>query len=276
MVEWGLRTPKLDRAEVGDDAVELDEFPAAVVCAHCGRGDCAGQCEDHDLASQVFAIVPWERPGSGWIRRLWSTARLATLKHETFFGSLPGGDYGSALRFAATAELTTVAVHALLLAGVASAIFPDLARAVVADSALQVWLLRGSILGLPLLAAVMVALHLIHGVGLDFGARHRAGRSRHGFRFGCYACGWDLLSLPIGVVVTALTDGPRDALRAIALGLTAPRRAGAAYLRGVHRLEGPALQRALLLGSIAPAGALLTVLLLAAAGTLAAVLLGVH
>ncbi len=256
-----------------DDGADLDDVPAAVVCAHCGRGDCLGDCEGPDAASQVFAIVPWERSGGPWLPRLWGTARLATLSHDAFFGSLPGGDVAPALRFAVIAELTAVTLHALLLAALACLLFPALPGALLSNDTLLRWTLRGVCLGVPLTAAMAIGLHLLHGIGLDLGARMQGARPRHGVRFGCYSCGWDLVTLPLGVLLTGVLVGPGAALGAIRLSVTVPRRAGAAYLRGVHQLGGPAHGRALRTGGLLPAAALLTVVLLTASWTLLGALL---
>lgn len=245
-----------------EESIDLDDVPAAVVCAHCGRGDCLGECEGTDGTSQVFAIIPWERSSGPWIPRLWGTARLTTLSHEAFFGSLPGGDVAPALRFAVVVELAAVTVHALLLAALACVLFPSLSRQLLSSDILLRVALQGGLLGVPLVAALAIGLHVLHGVGLDLGARLQGGRPRHGVRFGCYSCGWDLVTLPLGVLLTALLVGPGAALRTVRLGLTVPHRAGAAYLRGVHQLGGSALRRAGRTGGLLPVTALLTVALL--------------
>lgn len=234
------------------EPLELEDVPAAVVCAHCGRGDCAGTCVSEADNSQVFTIIPWERRGAGVVRRLWGTARLATLSHARFFASLPNGDAAPALRFAVLAELFAVSLHAGLLLGFGALLLPDTTRAVLASSSLQLSLLRGALIVLPGLALLMVLLHVSHGVGLDLAARATGSRLRHGLRFGAYCCGWDLVTSPLGLLVTAVEASPRIALRAAGLAITAPRRAAAAYLSGVHHLEGRALRRAARLGGLAP------------------------
>jgi hypothetical protein len=56
-------------------------------------------------------------------------------------------------------------------------------------------------------------------------------------RFGLYSCGWDLVTLPLGLLVLMFTDGPLSALRHSARGLTAPNSAALSYLTHVHRFE---------------------------------------
>jgi hypothetical protein len=101
--------------------------------------------------------------------------------------------------------------------------------------------LRGLTIGLPLVAVVMVILHVLHGLIIDRAAR-KAGSSRRGrgLRFGLYACGWDLVTLPRGLLVLLFTDGPSAVRRAAGLAVSVPNRAARAYLAGVHGLD-PAL-----------------------------------
>jgi hypothetical protein len=247
--------PRRTVADARDEAVEsptsetfeLMDVPAAVVCAFCGDAECPGCAglEEPTNASGVLAIVPWERPGSSALRRMWSTAKLATQSSETFFGALPEGDPVAALRFALIAELLAVAGLCVALVPVALLFAPWLATAVVHDPALRAMLARGLTCAIPGIGLVMVAIHAAHGYGLDLGARrHGARRRGRGLRFGLYACGWDLVTLPLGLAVIAIGDGMGAALRAAPLSLTVPGRAARAYLLGVHRLDEQAARRA--------------------------------
>jgi hypothetical protein len=229
------------------EAFELIDVPAAVVCAACGSSECAG-CSGVDEtthASGVVAIVPWERPGLGAARRLWTTAKLATRSSDTFFGALPEGDPTPALRFAFLAELCAVAGLCIALVPIALLFAPWLATAVVDDAALRATLGRALFCAIPGFALVMVALHAAHGVGLDLGAR-RLGVARRGrgLRFGLYSCGWDLVTLPLGLAMVAIGDGLGAALKTAPLSLTVPARAARAYLMGVHRLDEAQAQNA--------------------------------
>ena len=230
-------------ADAQPELVELDDVPAAVVCAHCGQADCLGEClglEETTHASKVVAIVPWERPVGGWLARLWSTARLTTVNHAAFFGSLPAGDVGAAAMFALVAELLTVSAHLAFIATLAAFVFPELAAAVRADPRLLSAVIRGAGVTIPAVAGLMVFLHTVNGLALDWGARRRGGRKRLGLRFGLYSCGWDLVTLPLGLLVLAVTAGPGVALKAAPLGVTLPPRAARAYLKGVQNLDDEA------------------------------------
>ena len=88
------------------------------------------------------------------------------------------------------------------------------------------------------LVLAMVSLHALHGLALDLAARRYGGRrTARGLRFGLYACGWDLITLPLGLLFVALSSGLAAARRAAPLGLTAPAHASQAYLVGVHGLS---------------------------------------
>ena len=227
-------------------AAELFDVPAAIVCANCGSPECPGcAVEEPTHASGVVAIVPWERPGLGLTRRVWTTARLSTTS-DSFFGALPDGDAQAALRFAVIAELIAVFGLLLFVAPIVLGATPWLAAAVFNDASLREMLLRALGWGIPGVALGMVALHAVYGVCLDLGARRvgARGRRNRGLRFGLYACGWDLVTLPLGWLIVALSEGPRAAMKIPALGLTIPSRAARAYLRGVHQLEEARARRA--------------------------------
>jgi hypothetical protein len=222
-----------------ETALELVDVPAAVVCANCGSPDCQGCSPDDNQASGVIAIVPWERPGQRLPARLLSTARLATTSSESFFGALPEGDIIPAVRFAILAELLAVSGLVLFFAPLVFLVAPWLARALVLDSSLREATLRALASGIPGVAFAMVAIHAAHGLGLDWGARRYGARSRRGrgLRFGLYACGWDLLTLPLALLFLSIAEGPRKALQTAALGLSVPSRAARAYVRGVYHLN---------------------------------------
>ena len=246
MAQAPLPSKLLENAEPAESA-ELFDVPAAVVCALCGRGDCSG-CSDQEEYTQgsgVVAIVPWERPGS--VRqRLWETAKQATLNSEAFFAALPEGAIAPALGFAVLAELLAVAGLSLLLGGTALALVPEAIVALRDQPDFRDLVLRVIAIGVPSTALTMVAVHLLHGAGLDWGAR-RAGSSRkfgRGLRFGLYACGWDFVTLPLGILMLCREGGISRGLKSVPLGLTVPKPASMAYLRGVHRLSVDAATRA--------------------------------
>jgi hypothetical protein len=231
--------------DVDETVLELSEVPAAVVCATCGMPECGCAAERPSAFSGVLAIVPWERPGGTVLSRLWATAKLATLSPAPFFSTLPAGKIAPALVFGAVAELLAALGLAATLGAAGLLALPALGPHLLENLSLQRALLRGAAWGVPLLAACMVLLHAGHGWALDAAARREGSRQPgRGLRFGLYGCGWDLVTLPLGLLSLMLTDGLGTALRHSARGLTAPTAASLAYLTHVHRLDQPEAQRA--------------------------------
>jgi len=255
--------PGESRAPRDDSAFDLIDVPATVVCAACGDPDCVGcAVEEATNQSGVVAIIPWERPGVGVWRRLWQTSVLATLHARSFFGSIPDGDLSTAFAFALVCEALAVSGLALGFALIALICLPSLPSLLLEDEQIRGGVLRGLCFGTFVLVAAMVGLHAAHGVALDFAARRFGGRSSgRGLRFGLYACGWDLITLPLGLLTMALTSGVGEARRAAPLGLTAPLQAAEAYLTGHHGLSSDSARLAARRAAFFTALSLITALL---------------
>jgi hypothetical protein len=261
-------------ARFDDDPNDSFDVPAAVLCAFCGQADCQGCCAVDDQESGVVAIVPWERPGAGTWSRMWSTASASTLGAETFFAALPDGELNPAVRFAVLAELLAVASMITLLVPLAAIALPGLTLELVSNPGMRMAALRWISLGVPLLAAWMVVAHATHGAALDVGARRHGGRPqrRRALRFGLYACGWDLMTGPLGALMTLLSPGGRRAVGdLLSAATTAPRRSSMALLRGVYALGDEDARRANRTGIAA--AALLS--LLSGTAVVVAIILGV-
>jgi hypothetical protein len=227
------------KSDPDDTALDWADVPAAVVCAFCGRPDCAGcmALDERTNASGVVAIVPWERPGLGWVTRLWATARLATLSHRELFASLPEGPLRAPFEFALLSELVAALGVAIGVVG-ALALVPEFATTAVHDPVVRQVLVRVVGCGVPGLTALMIVLHTMHGALVDRAARLAGSKKRgRGLRFGLYACGWDLVTLPIGLIVVVATEGFATARRAAGLAVSIPSQATRAYLTGVHALD---------------------------------------
>ena len=221
----------------GDD--EFDQVPAAVVCARCGAADCFG-CDPDEERSGFLTIVPWERRGSS-LGRLWMTARLATDKPESFFEALPDGSVVQALRFAIAAELAAAAALFAIGAGVLALALPALASHVLATKDSLAFVLRATVAGLPIVAAVLVGAHVVHALSIDRAARKAGARGQRtrALRFGLYAAGWDVVLGPIGLVMLAIEGGPRLIGAVLRGGGGAvPGRATRAFLRGAYGISG--------------------------------------
>jgi hypothetical protein len=243
------RNQRAEREADSDELLDMD-VPAAVVCARCGQAECPG-CLFEQTLSGVMAIVPWERPGAGLMSRLWATARATVRDPERFFESLPDGPLAPALRFALLSEL--IAVSAMALAGlVPLALFaPGWVEHWASEAGASV--ARLTVVGIPMLAGLLVAAHVVHGWALDRGARRSGvrGATRRALRFGLYAAGWDLVIGPLGAVILALREGASAALSLSTASMGLPTRSAHAFLRGCYGLSGDAARPAMRAGYVA-------------------------
>lgn len=239
-----------------EEPAELFDVPATVLCARCGQPDCAGCSPANEDGSGVVTIVPWERPVGGVWTRLWSTASATTLGADTFFASLPDGELSPAVRFAFLAETLAIVSMMTILAPLAVIALPNVALEVIANPATRASVMRWTALGVPMLALWMVAAHATHGAFLDVGARKLGARPqrRRAFRFGLYACGWDLMAGPLGAVVTLIANGRAATMKLFSLSMTVPSRASTALLRGVYGLTPDETSRARRYGTMAAVG----------------------
>jgi hypothetical protein len=179
------------------------------------------------------------------LSRLWATAKLATLSPEPFFSALPPGGVVAPLAFGVLAEALAAAGLCATFAALAAVVLPSFAAELFGNAVLRGLLLQGLLCGVPALTLAMVLLHAAHGVALDAAARRAGSQQKgRGLRFGLYACGWDLVTLPLGLLVLTFTDGPFTAVRYSARGLTAPNSAAVAYLAHAHRFERDVATRA--------------------------------
>jgi hypothetical protein len=246
-VPSGKAEPRLTNDELIDS-----EVPAAVVCAHCGDADCPG-CLEEQTRSGVVAVVAWERPGTGAMTRLWATARATTLDAERFFESLPDGPMAPALRFAVVSEVLASGAMAVAALVPIALIAPGWLGQLLLHETIAV--VRPAVVGVPGLAALLVAAHVAHGWALDLGARRSGARgaTSRAVRFGLYSAGWDLVIGPLGVVIVGLKEGFRAALSVASVGLGLPGRSARAFLRGCYRLEGLSAASALRASYVAAA-----------------------
>ncbi len=243
---------RTQRATPSPDDDAFFDVPATVLCAFCGQSDCPGCSTEPEQASGVVAIVPWERPGASLWSRLWATATATTQGAEAFFSALPDGPVSPALRFAVLAELLAVTSMLLFVTPLGVLALPNLAVDVATNPTTRATALRWLAAGVPTVAIWMVVAHAAHGIALDAGARGAGARSqrRRAARFGLYACGWDLMTGPLGAVVLLLTKGAGPAMDLLGLSMSAPGRAAIALLSGVYGLRTAEATRARRAGTV--------------------------
>lgn len=211
-----------------EDDVDSFDFPAAVLCAKCRSPDCPG-CAITERPPP--GSVPWEVGTTASWTALWSTARSSTVDGESFFAKLPSGRLGAALFFASLCELLAIGSVAVVLVPLAYALSPAMIHSLWETGAggrVGLWMLS-AVVGL---SAVMVLLHLLWGAGLELGLRLQGHPVRLSWtlRYALYACGWDLLTSPFGLVTSSITRGLAQGLRDVRAGVRIPRHATRAYL----------------------------------------------
>lgn len=211
------------------------DVPPAVSCARCRRHECAG-CSPS--GAETAAPLAWEQSEGGLSVRLWRTAIAASTQPGRVFGELPTGAVAPALGFALFAELVAIGSLGLLAALLLGAVMPDLALRIFTSSSA----LAAAALLVTGASVLMVLLHALWGACLELGVERGAARFSQGLRFGLYACGWDLLTSPAGVIHGLLTRGWRGAWQPITAAVSVPRSALAAYL-DQHRRFDPAARR---------------------------------
>lgn len=229
------------------------EVPPAVTCATCGMPDCVGCSLPILLASPEG--VAWECSSGNVHQRLWLTALATSTRPERVFGQLPEGRLVPAFAFAFLAE--GVAIGSLVATAAMAVWFvaPDWTGILLGDQTV-VWL--GFVL-LGIASGAMVTFHALWGLCLEMGARTRgrAAHYRQGLRFGLYACGWDLLTSPAGVVHGLLSRGLYRAWGPILAAVRVPSVAMRAYLSNCRGLDGAAQRRGMRLSLLVLGAAML-------------------
>ena len=244
--------PAIDRRQPLRDDEPFD-VPAAVLCATCGQPDCAGCLPATEEGSGIVAVIPWERRDTGTWTRLWATSKATTLGASTFFAALPDGAIAPALRFAFLAEALAVLAMLTALLPLGAIALPGLTLELTRNPAARASAFRWLVLGVPALVTWMVIAHAIHGAALDLGARRQGARParRRALRFGLYACGWDLMTGPLGALTLLFSQGKKGMSDLLATAARAPGTSTVAFLQGIHGLPPAAVARARRTSSLA-------------------------
>lgn len=185
------------------------------------------------------------------MRRLWRTAVMATVDGESFFGELGEGSVAAALRFALLCELFAIASLAAVWIPISYALVPGLVESVLFDSHSRL-AVAGVLAAVPLLALMMVLLHVLWGTSLEVGLRLSGAepRAAHCLRYALYSCGWDLVTSPFGFAAGCVSSGVRGAARELRAAVRIPRFATRAYVGRARKLPDAKARRALGLAAV--------------------------
>lgn len=234
-----VRAPRPAEQDPDDEPADSVDVPAAVICAWCGRGDCAGCAKERGGASGVIAIVPWERPFSPWAGRFFATVKATTQGAEGFFRTLPDGPVSPAFTFAVLAEVLAVSSTAAFIAPLVVLGVPGLLLRFLSDDSTRSAVLLATLVGIFGFTLLLVAAHALHGWVLA----PQVSRTR-GLRLGFYACGWDFGSSPAGFVAATYAESFGAGFSLVGSSITAPGRSIDAALVGAFRLDPEQARRA--------------------------------
>jgi hypothetical protein len=202
------------------DDTEVGEFPPLVIALSPVPPQPDGD-----------ASVPWSTDMT--LASLWRTVVHVTLNAEQLGATFHAQSFARAALFAFTVELLAVGSVTAVLALFVLMVFPKQLIASLSDpESLGVVLTvsSGVVLGL---SSILVLLHWLWAWATELGAWN-AGlprRYRSGLALASYACGWDLITSPLGVMGLLFTRGPRSIGTTLVAAVQAPRRCALAYLQ---------------------------------------------
>lgn len=221
----------LPRSGFGLDAFAELEIPPAVHCARCSRSDCDG-CTG---SGRSLAGLAWESTHGTWLSRYWITARQTVRAGAAVSRAVKSPKLGQALTFAFAAELGAAVSLVSVLWLAAPLLLPPSLLAFVGDfGALRAY--AGFTLGLALF---MVWMHALWGIGLELALRSTGARLQwsRSLTFALYACGWDLLTSPTGLVFGIAAGGVETGVSEVREAARVPRVALTRYLTTVRGLD---------------------------------------
>jgi hypothetical protein len=233
-----VRSTRPAQQDSDEESADSVDVPAAVICAWCGRGDCAGCAKERAGASGVIAIVPWERPLSAWPGRFYATVQATTKGAEGFFRTLPDGPISPAFGFAVIAEILAVTSTAALIAPLVVLGIPGLLLRFLSDDGTRSTVLLATLVGITGFTLLLVGAHALHGWMLA----PEVSRTR-GLRLGFYACGWDFGSSPAGFVAATYAESVGAGFSLLGSSVSAPSRSIDAALTGTFRLDPDTARR---------------------------------
>lgn len=199
------------------------DFPPVAHCLRCGEPTCDG-CRAPSVRE---ACLAWQTPDRQSVRSCWLTA-CQTVESWRSWPGQPQLFVRRALAFALIAELGAASSLAACCLLVVLVFLPDAVWPLLWLPTTWLWL-SAMVSGF---AVVMVLLHVSWAVSLE-GLLFISGLEvqwRSGLCFGLYACGWDLVTSPLGVMLSLLTRGRSAGLRLVKQAMLVPRAASEHYL----------------------------------------------
>lgn len=210
-----------------DSMLDL-EIPPVIRCATCLRLECDGCGKPYGPKS----VLAWENGEGSLPIRCWVTARQSVSSGVS--SCLDVKSPRRALSFAVASEFAAALSLALSFFLLLLLVFPSGAVFLLGQPSA---LLGTGFLVLGL-CAFMVVVHLLWGLGLELGVWLSGGKWQPGrsVAFALYACGWDLLTSPVGALLAIASVGFKPGLAEVREAMRVPRTAVTRYVveaRGV-------------------------------------------
>jgi hypothetical protein len=177
---------------------------------------------------------------------------LATVDGETFFAELGEGSVAQAFLFALLCELFAIASLAALWLPISYVLVPGFIESVFWSAPRSGLATIGVFIAVPVLAVLMVLLHVLWGTSLEFGLRLTGAepRSGHCLRYALYSCGWDLVTSPFGFTAGCMSNGFQGAARELRAAVRIPRFATRAYVGRARCVPDTKARRALTFAAV--------------------------
>jgi len=161
-------------------------------------------------------------------RALWRTTCQSVTAWSAWLPELSRCRPRRAWTFALLSELTASTSLCAIGALAIGLVFPNFARILAQRTSTWLWLLTAT-LGFALF---MVALHALWALCLELLLRLEGKRADtdSSLSFGLYACGWDLLTSPAGLLLAVVTLGPKSGWQCVRQAALVPKHALTDYL----------------------------------------------
>lgn len=225
-----------------------DDVPPATLCVWCGRTDCEGcPLSERGPGSEIMPGLPWELTGGAvaW----WVTCMRLTDPPIGWLDAVIGGRLGRAAWFALWAEIVAVTSYAAPLVAAGWALM-----ALFGASSPALGVVVGTARVCIGLGVFMVALHIVWVAALEALLLARGGKAqwKPALLLGLYACGWDMVTSPAGVLLGWYSGGFGKVGRLLR-GATANPKAACLHYLSVARQLAPrtALRLAMLAAAFA-------------------------
>lgn len=208
-----------------------EDVPPATFCAWCGRTDCEGCAVSERGPQSARQTIPWEERwgAQSW----WLTCMRVTEPPIGWLDAVLLGRVGRAASFALLAEVIAVTSYAapVVCSG-------WLVMALLGSESPGWGIVSGTLRVCFGLGAFMVLLHVVWVAALEALLFVRGNRSewRPALLLGLYACGWDMVTSPGGVVLAWYSGGWAMVGRLLRGATANPRVACLHYLSAARRI----------------------------------------